>query len=179
MGAVVDVVVDGVRAVPHRAADLDAPRSAATYRVVGDGLSAGQQVQRTQPAIEAMPRCSLHLALRAVPRCWTGDDLRRTLRASSAHAKPHGGWVWSIRRQRAGASALRMTLEHEVCAHVSTERVCEHCFRHQYVLDVWFTHVTGRSNRYHASGSYTVFSDWFCHKVEFDRQDFGYDQDCR
>ena len=161
MGAVVDVVVDGVRAVPHRAADLDAPRSAATYRVVGDGLSAGQQVQRTQPAIEAMPRCSLHLALRAVPRCWTGDDLRRTLRASSAHAKPHGGWVWSIRRQRAGASALRMTLEHEVCACVSTEQVCERCFRHQYVSAVWFIHVTGHSNRFRVSDSYTVFSEGF------------------
>ena len=53
-----------------------------------------------------------------------------------------------------------MTLGHAVCAHVSTERVCERCFRHQYVLDVCFTHVTGRSNRYHASRSYTVYSDW-------------------
>ena len=116
-GAVLDVMVCGDCASPHQAAGLDAPRSAATSRVVRDGLSTGQRARRTQPAIEVMPRCNMHFALRAVPHGWAGDDVRHALRASSAYAKRRGGSVRSICWQRAGASALRRTLEHE-CAHV-------------------------------------------------------------
>ena len=116
-GAVVDAAVGGDRAAPHRAVGLHAPRSAATFRVLRDGLWAGQQTRRTQDASEMMPWDSLHAALLAVPNSCAGEELRCALGATSAHAKRCGGSARSIHWQRAGASALRMTFEHE-CAHV-------------------------------------------------------------
>ena len=116
-GAVVDVAVGGDRAAPHRAVGLHAPRSAATFRVLRDRLWAGQQARRTQDASEMMPWDSLHAALWAAPNSCAGEELRCALGATSAHAKRRGGSARSIHWQRAGASALRMTFEHE-CAHV-------------------------------------------------------------
>ena len=116
-GAVVDVAVGGDRAAPHCAVGLHAPRSAATFRVLRDGLWAGQQVRRTQDASERMPWDSLHAALRAPPHSCALEELRCALGATSAHAKRRGGSARSNHWQRAGTSALRMTFEHE-CAHV-------------------------------------------------------------
>ena len=102
-GAVVDAAVGGDRAAPHRAVGLHAPRSAATFRVLRDGMWAGQRVRRTQDAVEVMPRCMLHAALPAAPRGRTGIDFRRALQASSAHARQRGWWARVMHRQRVGA----------------------------------------------------------------------------
>ena len=116
-GAVADIMMAGDRAAPHHAARLRAPRSAATFGVVGDGVLAGQRLRRTQDASEMMPQHSMHAALVARPHGRAGAELRRRLRAASAHANPCGLTARSTHRQRAGASALRRTFEHE-CANV-------------------------------------------------------------
>ena len=122
-GAVVDVVASGDGHAPLQAVGVHAARDAATRCVVRACLWAEQRVWWMQDASEVMQRCSLHGDRQAAPHGWSGSHQMRTLRATSAHASQRGVSTRVIHRQRAGAGALRMTLEHE-CANVCRSVWC-------------------------------------------------------